>query len=97
MKRRFRAAGLFWWSSGPPGVFNCRRLGPAYDQIGQQRGSELAVVKINIDEEPDIASREGVEVVPTLVLYQEGKTLGTLVAPESKAAIEVFLQEHLGQ
>ena len=36
-------------------------------------------------------------MVPTLVLYQEGKALGTLVAPESKAAIEVFLQEHLGQ
>ena len=83
----------FW----APWCVYCRRLGPAYDQIGQQRGSELAVVKINIDEEPDIASREGVEVVPTLVLYQEGKTLGTLVAPESKAAIDVFLQEHLGQ
>ena len=54
----------FW----APWCVYCRRLGPAYDQIGQQRGSELAVVKINIDEEPDIASREGVEVVPTLVL-----------------------------
>ena len=83
----------FW----APWCVYCRRLGPAYDQIGQQRGSELAVVKINIDEEPDIASREGVDVVPTLVLYQEGQSLGTLVAPESKAAIDVFLQEHLGQ
>ena len=37
----------FW----APWCVYCRRLGPAYDQIGQQRGSELAVVKINIDEE----------------------------------------------
>ena len=42
-----------------------------------------------------LADREGIDVVPTLILYQKGKAAGNLVAPMSKAAIDGFLQEHL--
>ena len=73
----------------------CRRIGPAYEQVAQQYGQDLEVCKINIDDEPALADREGIEVVPTLVLYQQGKAAGDLVAPTSKAAIDAFLQDHL--
>ncbi|HIT01359.1 MAG TPA: thioredoxin family protein [Candidatus Enterenecus merdae] len=81
----------FW----APWCTYCRRLGPAYERLAQQRGEELAVARLNIDEQPQIAEREQIEVVPTLVLYQEGRALGSLVAPESKAMIDTFLQETL--
>ena len=73
----------------------CRRIGPAYDRIADQFGEQIEVVKINIDEEPLIANQERIEVIPTLVLYQGGKAIGSVVAPESKAAIDSFLQENL--
>lgn len=73
----------------------CRRIGPAYEQVAQQYGQDLEVCKINIDDEPALADREGIEVVPTLVLYQQGKAARDLVAPTSKAAIDAFLQDHL--
>ena len=73
----------------------CRRIGPAYDKIAQQYGDRLTVAKVNIDDEPALANREMIEVIPTLVLYRDGKALASIVAPESKAAIDVFLQEHL--
>ena len=73
----------------------CRRIGPAYDKIAQQYGSEMVVAKVNIDEEPLLAHQEMIEVIPTLVLYRDGKALGSIVAPESKAMIENFLQEKL--
>ena len=74
----------------------CRRIGPAYDRIAQQYGSELEVVKINIDDEPVLSEQEHIEVIPTLVLYRNGKSIGSIVAPESKARIEEFIREHLG-
>ena len=75
----------------------CRRIGPAYDKIAQEFGEEIAVVKVNIDEEPLLAHGERIEVIPTLVLYRDGKALNSIVAPESKAAIANFIEESLAQ
>ena len=70
----------------------CRRIGPAYDRVAGDH-PELEVVKINIDEDPLVANQEQIEVIPTLVLYRNGKALGSIVAPESKARIEQFIDE----
>lgn len=75
----------------------CRRIGPAYEKIAEQYGDKMVVAKVNIDEEPGLADREKIDVIPTLVLYRDGKRLGSIVAPESKARIEAFLGEHLAE
>ena len=71
----------------------CRRIAPAYDKIAQQMDGEMVVAKIDIDKEPLIAHKEQIEVIPTLVLYRQGEVLGSIVAPESKARIEQFIDE----
>ena len=73
----------------------CRRISPAYDRIAEQFAEEVEVVKINIDEEPQLAIAEHIEVIPTLVLYKGGQALNSIVAPESKAMIESFIRESL--
>ena len=75
----------------------CRRIGPAYDKVAQEYEGQLIVSKINIDEEPLIAHQEQIEVIPTLVLYKGGQAIASIVAPESKAAIENFIEENLGK
>ena len=82
----------FW----APWCTYCRRIGPALDKLADSR-EDILVVKVNIDEEPDLARRERIEVIPTLVLYKGGFDLGSIVAPESKARIEGFLREALEQ
>ena len=82
----------FW----APWCSYCRRIGPAYDRIAQQM-EDVEVVKINIDEEPALAEAEHIEVIPTLVLYRGGEAIGSIVAPESKAMIEAFVQESLAK
>ena len=57
----------------------------------------LAVGKINIDEEPRLAGAEGIEVIPTLVLYRNGKAVDSVTAPGSKAEIDRFIQEALAK
>jgi len=73
----------------------CRRIGPAYEKVAEKFGEALTVAKINIDDEPQLAHAEQIEVIPTLVLYREGKAIASVVAPESRAAIERFITENL--
>ena len=73
----------------------CRRIAAPYDKIADQYADRLHVTKINIDEEPQLADNEKIELIPTLVLYKDGKAVDSIVAPESKAAIEAFLRKHL--
>ena len=72
----------------------CRRIDPAINKLADSR-EDVVIVKVNIDEEPDLARREQIEVIPTLVVYKEGYELGSIVAPESRARIESFLEESL--
>lgn len=82
----------FW----APWCVYCRRIAPALDKVSEQYADTLTVGQVNIDEEPLLANREQIEVIPTLILYRGGEPLGSVVAPESKAAIEEFIQQALG-
>lgn len=73
----------------------CRRIAPVYEKIAEEYGDRLAVVKLNIDEAEQITDEEGVEVIPTLILYKNGKALDSVVNPGSKAAIDQFIREAL--
>lgn len=81
----------FW----APWCSYCRRIGPAYERVAEEAASDLEVVKLNIDQEPLIANQEKIEVIPTLVLYRGGQAVASVVAPESKAAIDAFIRENL--
>ena len=73
----------------------CRRIGPAYEKVAAQYGADMLVAKVNIDEEPVLAQKEMIEVIPTLVLYRNGEAIDSIVAPESKAMIDAFIQNAL--
>lgn len=76
-----------------PWCVYCRRIAPAYEKIAEEYGDQLVIGKVNIDEEPQLAEAEKIEVIPTLVLYRGGKAVDSIVAPDSKAAIERFIKE----
>lgn len=81
----------FW----APWCVYCRRIAPALEKVAEQYEGILSVGQVNIDDEPLLAQKERIEVIPTLVLYKDGKALGSIVAPESKAKIEEFIRENL--
>ena len=80
----------FW----APWCVYCRRIAPAMKQLADRR-EDLLVGQVNIDDHPELAGREQIEVIPTLVLYQGGEALGSIVAPESRSRIEEFLEDYL--
>lgn len=73
----------------------CRRIGPAYDKIAEEYADTLIVGKVNIDENPQLAEAEQIEVIPTLVLYRNGRAIDSAAVPESKAAIDRFIKAAL--
>lgn len=81
----------FW----APWCVYCRRIAPALSKIAEEYANVLTVGQVNIDDEPSVAAREQIEVIPTLVLYREGKALASIVAPESKAKLDEFIRENL--
>lgn len=81
----------FW----APWCVYCRRIGPGLNILAEQYSDNLAVGKVNIDDEQELAVKEQIEVIPTLVIYKGGQALGSIVAPESKAQIEAFIKETL--
>ena len=77
----------FW----APWCPHCRKINPAYEQIAQEYAGSIEVVKVDMDEDDSLWEMFGVELIPTLRLYVDGKPVSSVVAPESKAAIDEFL------
>ena len=78
-----------------PWCVYCRRIAAPMEKVAAQWEDRVDVFAVDIDQEPALAERERIEVVPTLVVYRAGEVLGSLVAPESKARIDGFLTEVL--
>jgi thioredoxin 1 len=69
----------------------CHAVSPVLDRIADERAGELKLVKVNIDEEPDIASRYGIASIPTMVLFKDGEPAAAAIGAQPKGAIEKSL------
>ena len=78
-----------------PWCVYCRRLAPALESVAAEYQDTLVFGAVNIDDEPELAQSEKIEVVPTLLIYQNGQVLGSIVAPESRAQLVAFIEETL--
>ena len=81
----------FW----APWCTYCRRLAPALEQTAKEYSDSIVFGTVNIDDVPQLAEEEGIELIPTLLLFKNGELLGSTVAPESKAQLEEFIQTSL--
>lgn len=79
---------------GAPWCSYCRRIDPAYQKIAESR-DDIVVAKVDIDDCPELAEKYGIEVIPTMVIFINGIPGESIVAPESKAKIESFIDENL--
>ena len=78
-----------------PWCVYCRRIAPVLEKVENQFANTVVMGQENIDDVPLLAHQEQIEVIPTFVLYKDGKAVSSIVAPESRAAIEEFLREGL--
>ncbi|MDX6410670.1 MAG: thioredoxin 1 [Gaiellaceae bacterium] len=66
----------------------CHAVSPVLDKIAQERQGELKLVKVNIDENQDLAGRFGVMSIPTMILFKDGEPAAATMGARPKGDIE---------
>lgn len=78
----------FWASWCGP----CRMLAPVLEEIAKEYDGKVKVGKVNVDEEPALATAYNVSVIPTLILFKGGIEQSTTVGFRPKEEIEALLK-----
>jgi thioredoxin 1 len=65
----------------------CRLVAPVLEEIASQHGEKLQIVKLNIDENPNVARDYQIMSIPTMSVFQNGKIVKTIVGAKPKAAL----------
>jgi len=62
----------------------CQMLGPIIEEVGQELSNKVKVLKLNVDEEPQIASKYGISAIPTVILFNKGQVKQVFVGFRQK-------------
>jgi len=73
----------------------CRMIAPAIDQISAEYAGKLKVVKMNVDENPEIPIQFGIQGIPTLLLFKGGQVVETIVGAAPKPALVARIKPHV--
>ena len=68
----------------------CRMLSPIVDEVAEER-TDVKVGKVNVDEQPELASQFGVMSIPTLLVFRDGKLVNQAVGARPKAGVLALL------
>src|SRR5947208_6802031 len=69
----------------------CHAVSPILERIADEREDELKLVKVNIDEEQELAIRYGVQSIPTMILFKGGEPAAAAIGAQPKGALEKAL------
>ena len=75
----------------------CRMMAPVLEQLAGELEGRVSFAKLNVDENPDLSGRYGVEGIPTLIVFAEGEEVGRIVGFAPKAQILHSLEEILSR
>jgi len=70
----------FW----DPWCVYCRKLSPVLDRVADTMSDKINIGKVNIDEEPELASKFEVNFVPTLCMFKNGEVASATISPQSQ-------------
>ena len=74
----------------------CRAIAPAVDAVAEEFAGRAKVFKLNVDENPEIAGRYGVQSIPTLIVFKGGQKVNELVGGQNtRQTIGAALSEHI--
>lgn len=71
----------------------CRTLGPILDEVQTEMGEKAQIVKVNVDENGELAQQYGIRGIPTMIFFKDGEAAKTLVGVQPKDEIKKTLEE----
>lgn len=66
----------------------CHAVAPVLDRIVEDRNGDIKLVKVNIDEQPALSLRYGVQSIPTIILFKDGEPAAAAIGAQPKPALE---------
>lgn len=76
----------FW----APWCAPCRKLGPVLEKAAEARDGDVVLVKIDTDENPTIANQFGIQGIPAVKAFKDGKVVAEFVGAQGPAQVEAF-------
>jgi thioredoxin 1 len=73
----------------------CRMVAPVVEEIANQYEGQIKVVKVNTDENPNVASQYGIRSIPTLMIFKGGQRVDMVVGAVPKTTLANTLEKHL--
>jgi len=70
----------------------CRMIAPILDELAVELGGKARIVKLNVDENPVVASEFGVTSIPTLLLFKNGQKVDQKIGSHPKPALKSFIE-----
>ena len=73
----------------------CRAVSPILDQIATEHSDKIKIVKLNVDDNPQIAMKYQITSIPAMKVFKGGEVVKTIIGAKPKPAIEADLAEFL--
>lgn len=73
----------------------CKMQLPIVEELSSELQGQAVIGKINVDEEPELASQFGVMSIPTLILFKDGQPVDKMVGLQSKDALKSKISNQL--
>lgn len=73
----------------------CRMIAPALEEIASEMKGKVKIAKFNIDENPNTASKLGIQSIPTLMLFKDGKLASKTMGAKPKSQLVSWINSAL--
>ena len=74
----------------------CRMVAPVLDEIQAEHPDKITILKLNVDENPDLAMKYQITSIPAMKVFQGGEVKTTIIGAKPKYALEQDLAEFIG-
>ncbi len=73
----------------------CKMVAPVLDELAQEYSEKIKIVKLNVDQNQQVAARFGISSIPTLIMFKNGKEAGKMIGFQSKDALKKMIDGSL--
>ena len=73
----------------------CKQIGPSLEELSEELGGKVKIVKVDVDSNPNSAAKMGVRGIPALFVIKDGQVIANMAGAKPKAALKSWIEESL--